>query len=114
MNITETPHRWLVVKMTTPKLTFYKLFGTWMGGYLDGDYWQMNSGIVKVEEDNENYYFHGRSGSVYQCNKKGYGTTNYGQSTLDMFIKKAKKENTTIEVLSEDTKWMELLGLQNS
>jgi len=111
MNISEIPHRWLVVKLTNEE-TFYKLFGSWMGGYLDGDRWKMNSGIVKVEEDDEHYYFYGHSGSVYKCHKKGYGSTSYTQSVLDGIISHGKeKKNTIVEILPEDTNWMKLLDL---
>ena len=109
MYASETPHRWLVVKITTPEQTFHKVFATWLGGYLDGDRWQMNSGISKIEEDETHYYFHGYSGSVYKCFKKAYGSSNYSQSVLDGIMNKAKEVNTQMEILSENTKWIDLI-----
>ena len=62
--------------------------GTWAGGYLNGDRWKINSGIEKIEQDDDFYYFIGFSGSCYQCNKKSYGiTTSYGFEILNKIIK---------------------------
>ena len=33
-NISETPERWVILKIPN---NYYKVFGTWAGGYLDGD-----------------------------------------------------------------------------
>lgn len=65
-----TPDNWIIVKMTLPdEEPFFKVLAGWSGGYLDGDSWRMNSGIVKVEEDGDHYLFIGDSGSVYKCHK---------------------------------------------
>ena len=75
-----TPDNWVVIKFTqqvksgntgygrTEKV-FYKVLGGWSGGYLDGDSWRLNSGIVDVEETTDSYIFIGGSGSRYICNK---------------------------------------------
>lgn len=70
MNISETPDRWVILSIPN---NGYKVFGTWASGYLDGDRWKLNSGIKKVEQDDDFYYFIGFSGSCYKCYKKGYG-----------------------------------------
>ena len=49
-----TPDKWLVLKIGD----LYKVYGTWYGGYLGSDSWKINSGIVKVEEDE--YFFNCR------------------------------------------------------
>ena len=51
----------------------YFVFGSWSGGYLDGDSWRRNSGITKVETDGDDYLFYGYSGSVYRCSKHSEG-----------------------------------------
>lgn len=33
-NISETPERWVILKLPN---NYYKVFGTWAGGYLDGN-----------------------------------------------------------------------------
>lgn len=111
-NISETPDRWVVVKIDNSLDTpFYKVFATWAGGYLDGDRWKLNSGITSVESDDDYYYFIGYSGSCYKCHKKGYGTaSSYGEGVLMHMIENAYKANSTVNVLSEDTEWKELLN----
>jgi hypothetical protein len=98
-NIKCTPERWVILKVPNG----HKVYGTWAGGYLDGDSWKMNSGIKEVEEDENYYYFIGYSGSCYACNKKGYGTaTSFGQGVLDNYVKKAEGQ---IEVLEDCDDW---------
>jgi hypothetical protein len=67
-----TPDSWELVKITGTD-PHYRVFGSWSGGYLDGDSWRLNSGIVMVEEEDDYYLFHGHTGSVYQCHKETYG-----------------------------------------
>lgn len=68
-----TPDRWVIVEITkkdgSPRDTIHKVFGGWYGGYTSGDSWKLNSGIEKVTQDEGYYYFHGSSGSIYQCHK---------------------------------------------
>jgi len=64
------PDSWVIIKITVPdQKTIYKVLGGWSGGYLDGDSWQLNSGIAKVEKNGDYFDFHGYSGSVYKCHK---------------------------------------------
>jgi len=110
-NITETPDRWIVVKMCRAGDVYHKIFCSWAGGYLDGDRWKMNSGISLVEDDDDYYYFHGHSGSCYKCHKKCYGVmTSYSQSILDNLIDKASEIAASASVLLDDTNFMELLN----
>ena len=117
-NISETPDKWVVVKIDNNLDTpFYKVFATWAGGYLDGDRWKLNSGIKSVESDEDYYYFIGHSGSCYKCHKKGYGTaSSYGEGVLMDMIKNAYKANTSVSVVGHpkdgvtDGDWEELLN----
>lgn len=110
-NISETPDKWVVLKLNNGGEILYKVFGSWAGGYLDGDRWKANSGIVSVDEDDGYYYFIGYSGSCYKCHKKGYGVmTSYSQSILDNLIDKASEMDASISVLLDDTNFMELLN----
>lgn len=86
----ETPNRWVVIKIPD---SCYKVFGTWTGGYLDGDSWQLNSGIKSVEYDDEYFYFNGFSGSVYKCHKECYGIIGmYLSNVLGYIIRKSNAE----------------------
>jgi hypothetical protein len=109
-NISETPEKWLILKLKNEE-TFYKVFASWPAGYLDGESWQMQSGIIKVEEDDDFYYFYGFSGSCYACRKEAYGvSTSYCQGVLDSVLGNAYKVNTQIKVLPETTDWANLLN----
>jgi len=66
------PEEWVLVKITGTD-PHYRVFGSWRGGYLHGDSWRMNSGIVSAEFDGEYYKFHGHTGSVYECHMSTYG-----------------------------------------
>lgn len=76
------PDKWCVV---LTKNGDYKVFASWHGGYLDGERWRCNSGIVSIEETKESFLFHGYSGTVYECHKEAYGTTVYGAGILSAF-----------------------------
>ncbi|MCB1711158.1 MAG: hypothetical protein KDH96_01370 [Candidatus Riesia sp.] len=104
MNVTETPERWVVLKLPE---NYYKVFGTWAGGYLDGDSWKLNSGIKEIKQDDNYYYFIGFSGSCYKCHKKGYGTaTSYGLGVLNTLIEKSKGE---VEIMEDVPNWENLI-----
>ena len=99
-NISESPERWVIVKLPN---NYYKVFGTWTGGYLDGDRWKLNSGISKVEQVENFYYFIGFSGSCYKCHKKGYGTaTSWGLSVLNKIIEQG---NGQVELMENVEDW---------
>lgn len=67
------PDSWVVIRMTYKDQTFYKVLGGWSGGYTQGSSWRLNSGIERVEVDEDKYMFYGATGSVYICFKHGYG-----------------------------------------
>ena len=103
INISESPNKWVIVKIGE----YYKVFGTWAGGYLDGDRWKMNSGIESVKSDDDFYYFIGYSGSCYKCHKKAYGfATSFGCGVLDNYVKLAKGQ---LEVLEDRDTWSDLI-----
>jgi len=99
-NITQTPERWVILKMDN---TYYKVFGSWSGSYLVGESWKLNSGIKKVEQDEEFYYFIGFSNSCYKCCKKSYGiNTLFTRSVLNQIIERG---NGLVELLDDVDDW---------
>jgi hypothetical protein len=104
----ETPDYWVILKLTVEDKTYYKVFASFVGGYLDGDRWRMNSGVVSVTESDDSYSFAGASGSVYSCRKGKYRTTAYTQQILEGFISHAYKANAVIEIMPEDTNWTQV------
>ena len=104
-----TPDRWVVVKITgTDSPPIHKVFACWFGGYAGSDSWKLNSGITKATLEGNCYSFEGSSGSVYECHKDIYGYNMYGGSVLHKMIDDAEKNGITIEVLPENTNWLEI------
>jgi hypothetical protein len=83
----------------------YKVLGSWAGGFLHGDSWRLNSGVVAVGRDRDHWIFRGSSGSIYRCHKDAYGMTAYTASVLAAWQKGAP----LIEVMPEKTAWEYLL-----
>jgi hypothetical protein len=103
------PDKWLVVKITgkdTP--TVHKVFACWYGGYLGSDSWKLNSGITRAYEDGHCFMFDGSSGSIYACHKATYGASSYGYGVLEKMVTKAIEHDVRIEVLPEETNWLEI------
>lgn len=67
------PDGWILCEIRGEKETFYKVFGSWRGGFAQGDSWRMNSGVTKCEKQGKVYKFSGHSGSAYYCHEDGYG-----------------------------------------
>jgi hypothetical protein len=104
-----TPDKWVVVKITSDKNpAVYKVFACWYGGWAGSDSWKLNSGITKATLEGFVYSFEGSSGSVYECHKDCYGTNGYGGSVLNSMIANASKNGITIEILPEDTNWLDI------
>ena len=103
------PDKWVVLKVTPKKgKVWYRVLGSWYGGYLGSDSWRMNSGITKAEVVGPSFAFHGVSGSVYYCNKSNYGMSGYTTSVLANHQDNYKHAGSTLEVMPEDTDWLSL------
>jgi len=103
------PDKWVVVKITAPDSTpIHKVFACWYGGWAGSDSWKLNSGITKATLEGNVYSFEGSSGSVYECHKDIYGTNGYGWGVLQGVIEKAAKSDIIIEILPEETNWVEI------
>jgi hypothetical protein len=102
------PDRWVVVKLAKEDKSVYKILGGWLGGYLDGDSWRLNSGISKVEKEGDTFKFHGYSGSIYICRERSYGTTMLSNSIATLLAKQGAVVLTKSEALDID--WDKELG----
>lgn len=83
-----TPEAWCILKINYKGKMHYRVFAGWYGGYLGGDSWKLNSGIVNVHTEGDFYEFTGESGSIYRCHKDlermtGYMTQIYLSLTSD-------------------------------
>ena len=99
-----TCDNWVVIKMKGDDPHYRLLVGT-SGGYLDGDSWRMNSGITKVEEDEECYYFYGSSGSRYRCYKESYTLR---MNNAHIWTQLQGMHDDKVEMMPEDTDWMNM------
>ena len=66
------PDVWIIIKIHSDN-PHYRVLAGWYGGYLAGDSWRLNSGIIGHEFDGDYWYFKGTSGSVYKCYVDSYG-----------------------------------------
>jgi hypothetical protein len=102
------PDKWLMIKLTNKdNKIHYRIFACWYGGYLGSNSWKLNSGVTRVDKEGYVYSFHGTSGSVYQCHEDRYGTSGYGSGVLSNLIE-TSKDTFSIEILPQDTNFMEL------
>jgi len=93
------PHAWCLVKHGD----YMKVLGSWRGGYADGDSWRLNSGIVGVEDNGDDWVFHGNSGSAYRCRKGAYGYSPYAVGWLPKDTEVLEVEST-LEYIRDLTK----------
>jgi len=106
------PDKWVVLKITPKKgKVWYRVFGSWYGGYAGADSWKLNSGITKAEFKEPSIMFHGTSGSVYYCHKNHYGMSSYSQSVLLGMQKQAEEVGAKVEVIWDKLEvddWLEM------
>lgn len=84
----------------------YRVLAGWSGGYLNGDSWRMNSGIVSCQafSDFADYFvFEGSSGSAYRCSKDTYGLR---MNNAGVWAQLQEKYGDKVELMPEDTDWM--------
>lgn len=113
------PDYWQVIRLVNGNETIYKLFASWVGGYVFGDSWKLNSGITGIKKDDKvfqmshgsktitsTYKITGVSGSVYTVPaiESCYRTTAYTSGILKNIMNK-----TNAEVLPYDTDWENLV-----
>lgn len=101
------PDNWVILKIKEGKGTFpfYKVLAGWSGGYLDGDSWRMNSGIVNCTSEGDYWHFHGHSGSVYKCGLDSYGIS---MSTSVIYDELIRYFGNKVELMPEDTNWTDI------
>lgn len=100
-----TPDNWVVLKIDHEGKTLYKVLAGWSGGYLDGDSWQLNSGIVRVVEQEDYWEFYGNSGSCYNCYKGQYRLR---MNNSGIYEQLKNTSVATVEMMPEDTDWNEV------
>lgn len=104
--MTYTPDNWVIVKMTRPEGVIHKVLAGWSGGYLNGDSWRMNSGIVRTSQDGDYILFYGESGSVYKCHKDAQRLSASTAAIYDTLVNQGKQKGVTVEMVDVgDGRW---------
>lgn len=95
------PQGWVILKFSAPTDTFYKIFSSWRGGYLDGDSWRLSSGSSHpptLSECGKCWVWSQESGSCYHLPVNGEdGYTFYTAQILANIILQSDKNNMLIE-----------------
>ena len=97
-----TPDNWVVIKMDGDT-AHYRVLAGWSGGYLDGNSWKVNSGIVRVEIDGDYYCFYGLSGSCYSCHKESYCIR---MNNAHIWTRLQTIHGDKVEMMPETTDWL--------
>lgn len=95
------PDNWVIVKITRPEGVVYKVLAGWSGGYLEGDSWRMNSGIVRANQEGDYIIFDGHSGSQYKCYKDAQRLSMATAGIYETLVAQAKEQNITVEMVDE-------------
>lgn len=70
------PDGWKIVKLVSEQHgEHHRVAAGWSGGYLTGDSWKLNSGIVDIVSEDDHWDIHGDSGSVYRLTPNGEDRT---------------------------------------
>jgi len=86
---TYNPDNWIILEIDNgDEPVYYKVLAGWSGGYLDGDSWKLNSGIVEIKELEDYYDFIGESGSTYHCHKNNERLSMMTGSILSQLLEK--------------------------
>jgi hypothetical protein len=98
------PDGWVIVKfMPVDAPTFYKIFGTWRGGYLDGDTWRMSSGSFSPQDAELHegvITWPQTSGSIYKLRVEDENcTTFYTGCVLDNIVERSKANGIDCELI---------------
>ena len=98
-----TPHNWVVLKISNEGKEYYKVLAGWDSSFDMS--WRMNSGITRVEKDEDYLLFHGFSGSVYRCHERDCNLSNI---TLDIYEQLVERFGEAVKLMSEDTNWLNI------
>ena len=96
------PDRWVIVKFVGKDKTWYKVLGSWYGGYVNGDSWRMSSGLEKIEEDGDNYLMRNVSGSVYKVNQQTSGMSMYTSGIYYTVVEQGKENGVEVSMIDVD------------
>lgn len=107
---TTQPEAWQLLRIhdSLKDTITYKVFAAWRGGYLSGDSWRLNSGVTNITKDDEYYYFHGQSGSIYKClmDVEHYHSGGYYTSTILERMLNLNNPDINVEIVPFETDFL--------
>jgi hypothetical protein len=93
------PDKWVILKFKRKDNTWYRVMGSWSGGYLDGDSWRMSSGLEKIEENGNYYLMRNTSGSTYICHKEMEGMNIIASGVFSSVQEAGIKNGTEVSII---------------
>jgi hypothetical protein len=96
------PDNWVVIKINGDD-PHYRILAGWSGGYTTGDSWRMNSGVTRVEETGDSFFFYGSTGSCYECGKESYCLR---MNNAHIWTQLQEMHGDKVELMPEDTDWL--------
>lgn len=96
------PDGWVIVKITGQE-PHYRVFASWRGNFVQGDSWQLNSGVVKCRLEGQDYIFTGFSGSTYICHRKTYNNLSLHNSSV--LANMIEKSDGKMEICEDQEDW---------
>lgn len=93
------PDFWVVVKITDPEGKFYyKILGSWGGGYLYGASWKLSSGVMAFDRKEDGSIVSPQhSGSVYVLRERGEGMSAFAEGVYESMVEEATKAGWKFE-----------------
>jgi hypothetical protein len=102
------PDGWVILKFTPEnEESFYRIFGTWRGGFVNGDTWRLSSGSIEpptLSECGLFWVWAQDSGSTYELaiNEED-GCTLFTKSALANIVEKSSEFGALVERIKLDS-----------
>lgn len=100
MNYTPDTYQFMRISSDQDTDVIVKLFAVWVGGYLTGDSWKLNSGVTNIIKDEEVFHVHGYSGSVYTISAVQTPMTSYGSGIMSKILDSGVRQGINVELIS--------------
>lgn len=113
---TYVPDKWALAVVDFDGETYYRVLGSWYGGYTTGDSWKLSSGVLEnqitIDEDGS-FVSPQSSGSCYILGQSNYGMSGYTANIANNFVREAEDSKGYLKftVLSENDAKTLLLGM---
>lgn len=94
------PDRWEVVSVINGPETYYRVLGSWYGGFGGSNSWKLSSGVNAIVDRGFYYEFICESGSTYVCHKESRGTSMFTLSVFTNIQLEAAERGVAVSLVS--------------